>query len=76
MKKTVKVSSKGQVVIPIEIRKKFKIKKMVAFKEKRGKIYIEPVMTFEDAFGIDGKAMYEVAREISKDRRKEVELEG
>lgn len=76
MKKMVRVSSKGQVVIPIDIRKKFNIKKMVAFKEERGKIYIEPVMTFEDAFGIDGEGMYEVAREISKARRKEVELEG
>jgi len=76
MKKTMHVSSKGQVVIPVEIRRKLHIKKMVAFKEERGRIYIEPVMTFEDAFGIGGKAMYEVAREISKDRIKEIELEG
>ena len=76
MKKIVRVSSKGQVVIPIEIRKKFKIRKMVAFTEGRGKIHIEPVMTFEDAFGIGGKRMYELARAISKARRKEIELEG
>ncbi len=76
MKKVARVSSKGQVVIPIEMRKKFKIKKMVAFKEERGKIYIEPMMTFEDAFGIGGEGMYEVAREISKSRIKETELEG
>lgn len=76
MKKTVRVSTKGQVVIPAEIRKKFNIKKMVAFKEHQGKVYIEPVMTMEDAFGIDGESMYEVAREISKARRKEIRLEG
>lgn len=76
MKKAARVSSKGQVVIPVEIRKKFSIKKMVAFKEERGRIYIEPVMTMEDAFGIDGEGMYEVAREISRARRKEIELEG
>jgi AbrB family looped-hinge helix DNA binding protein len=76
MKKTVKVSSKGQVVIPIEIRKKFKITRMVEFKEERGKIYIEPVMTFIDAFGTGGEGMYEVAREISANRLKEIELEG
>lgn len=76
MKKLVKVSSKGQVVIPVEIRKKFKIKRVVAFKEERGRIYVEPVMAFEEAFGIDGKGMYEVAANISKDRRKEIELEG
>jgi AbrB family looped-hinge helix DNA binding protein len=76
MKKAVKVSSKGQVVIPVEIRRKFNIKRMVAFKEHRGKVYIEPVMTMEDAFGIDGEGMYEVAKEISKARIKEIELEG
>lgn len=76
MKRTMRVSSKGQVVIPAEITKKLKITKMVAFKESRGKIYIEPVTTFEDAFGIDGEGMYEVAREISKNRIKEIELEG
>jgi len=76
MKKTVRVSSKGQVVIPVEMRRKFNIKKMVAFKEERGRIYVEPVMTMEDAFGIGGKGMYEVAREISKDRIKEIKLEG
>jgi AbrB family looped-hinge helix DNA binding protein len=76
MKKLVKVSSKGQVVIPVEMRKKFRIKRMVAFKEERGRIYVEPVMAFEEAFGIDGKGMYGVAADISKDRRKEIELEG
>ena len=76
MKKTVRVSTKGQVVIPVEIRRKFNIKKMVAFKEHKGKVYIEPVMTMEDAFGIGGEGMYEVAREISKDRINEIELEG
>jgi AbrB family looped-hinge helix DNA binding protein len=76
MKRIVRVSSKGQVVIPVDIRKKFNIKKMVEFKERKGRIYIEPVMTFEDAFGIAGKEMYEVAREISKARLKEIELEG
>ncbi|MFN3655364.1 MAG: AbrB/MazE/SpoVT family DNA-binding domain-containing protein [Candidatus Nitrosotenuis sp.] len=76
MKKAVRVSSKGQVVIPVEIRRKFNIKKMVSFKERDGKVYIEPVMTMEDAFGIDGEGMYEVAREISRARRKEIELEG
>jgi len=76
MKKTMHVSSKGQVVIPVQIRRKLHIKKMVAFKEQKGKIYIEPVMTMEDAFGIDGEGMYEVAREIGRARRKEIELEG
>ena len=76
MKKAVRVSSKGQVVIPVEIRRKFNIRKMVEFKEERGRIYIQPMMAFEDAFGIDGEGMSEVAREISKARRKGTELEG
>jgi AbrB family looped-hinge helix DNA binding protein len=75
MKKAVKVSSKGQVVIPIEMRKRFKIKRMVTFREERGRIYLEPLTSFEDAFGLDGEGMYEVAREISRARRKETKLE-
>jgi AbrB family looped-hinge helix DNA binding protein len=76
MKKVVRVSAKGQVVIPVEIRRKFNIRKMVEFREECGRIYIQPMMAFEDAFGIDGKDMYEVAREISRARRNETELEG
>ncbi len=74
MKKAVRVSTRGQVVIPIEIRRKFNIRRMVEFREERGRIYILPLMAFEDAFGIDGEGMYEVAREISRARRKEIEL--
>ena len=74
MKKAVRVSTRGQVVISIEILRKFNIKRMVEFREERGRIYILPLMAFEDAFGIDGEGMYEVAREISRARRKETEL--
>ncbi len=74
MKKAVRVSTRGQVVIPIEIRRKFNIRRIVEFREERGRIYILPLMAFEDAFGIDGEGMYEVAREISGARRKETEL--
>ncbi|MGH9921694.1 MAG: AbrB/MazE/SpoVT family DNA-binding domain-containing protein [Nitrososphaerales archaeon] len=76
MKKAVRVSTKGQVVIPVEIRRKFNIRKMVEFREERGRIYIQPIMAFEDAFAIDGEGMYEVAREISRARRRETELKG
>lgn len=71
----VKVSRKGQVVIPIELRRKFGIKREVAFIEEDNKVTVVPMIAMEDAFGIDGEVMREVAREISISRRMELELE-
>jgi AbrB family looped-hinge helix DNA binding protein len=68
-----RVSRKGQVVIPAELRKKLSITRLVVIREEGGKIVMEPVMSMEDAFGIDGEKMREIAREISGDRRAEVE---
>ncbi len=68
-----RVSSKGQVVIPAELRRKLKITRLVVISEERGKVVVRPTMSLEDAFGIDGKKMREVAREISADRRREAE---
>jgi len=72
----VKVSKKGQVVIPAEIRRKFGIRREVAFIEEDNKVMVVPMVAMEDAFGIDGEVMREIAREISASRRKELELEG
>jgi len=69
------VSRKGQVVIPAALRKRFGIKRKILFKEEDGKVVIEPVTVMEDAFGAGGAVMYEVAREISEERRNEVALE-
>jgi AbrB family looped-hinge helix DNA binding protein len=75
MKKLAKVSSKGQVVIPAQLRRRLKISRTVMITEEKGKVVIEPSMSFEEAFGSGGKEMRQVAIEISKDRRKEVESE-
>jgi AbrB family looped-hinge helix DNA binding protein len=75
MNRLVPVSEKGQVVIPAALRKKHKIGRAVVIKEVDGKIMIEPSQSMEESFGADGDAMLDVAREISKERRREVESE-
>jgi AbrB family looped-hinge helix DNA binding protein len=75
MNKLVPVSQKGQVVIPAALRKKHKIGRAVIIEEVDGKITIEPSQLMEESFGAGGDAMLEVAREISRDRRREVESE-
>jgi len=47
----------------------------VVIAEADGKITIEPSQSMEESFGADGDAMLEVAREISRERRREVESE-
>lgn len=69
------VSRKGQVVIPADIRRRLGLKRKIIFKEEQGKVSIEPIIGMEDAFGAGGEVMYEVAVEISEDRRREVEHE-
>ncbi|MDV3293308.1 MAG: AbrB/MazE/SpoVT family DNA-binding domain-containing protein [Nitrososphaerales archaeon] len=73
MGKLVRVSSKGQVVIPAGLRRKLSISKVVLISEKDGKIMLEPSRSMEEAFGTGGTKMLEAAREISGDRRREVE---
>ena len=68
-----KVSSKGQVVIPAEYRKKLRITRLVVISEEGDKLVVKPTTSLEDAFGVDGEGMRAVARENSRDRRAEVE---
>jgi AbrB family looped-hinge helix DNA binding protein len=75
MNKLVPVSQKGQVVIPAALRKKHKIGRAVFIEEVDGKITIEPSQSMDESFGADGDAMLEVAREVSRERRREVESE-
>lgn len=75
MQKLVPVSTKGQVVIPASMRKRLKIGRAVVVKEEGGRLLIEPSTTMEESFGAGGKEMAEAAREISRERRKEVESE-
>ena len=75
MSKLVPVSQKGQVVIPEKMRKKLKIGRAVIMSEEDGRILIRPSESMEESFGAGGQEMLDAAREISRDRRREVESE-
>ncbi len=75
MEYVLRVSRKGQVVIPAEVRRKFNIKSRVVLKVEDGEIKIYPFVDLRDAFGIDGEKMYEVARALLRDKKRELELE-
>jgi len=68
----VKVSKKGQVLIPVRIRRKLGIKREVIFIDEGGKVTLVPIIPMEEAFGIDGGVMREIAREIIEARRREL----
>lgn len=75
MQKLVRVSSKGQVVIPAKMRKKLGRPKTMLIREEHRSLVLEPALSFKEAFGTGGKEAEKIAVEISKDRRKEVESE-
>jgi len=61
-----RISSKGQVVIPSELREKLKITRTVLIREDGGRIIIEPWVSMDEAFGSGGKEMIDAAIEISR----------
>ncbi|MCY0867862.1 MAG: AbrB/MazE/SpoVT family DNA-binding domain-containing protein [Desulfurococcus sp.] len=71
----VRVSRKGQIVIPVEVRRAFGIKDRVAVRVEDGEIKIIPVKPMEELFGVDGEAMKRVALEVSEERLREIENE-
>ena len=75
MEKIVPVSVKGQVVIPAPMRKRLKIGRAVVIRDKGDMILVEPSRAMEESFGVGGDVMVDVAREISRERRREVESE-
>ncbi|MDG6999245.1 MAG: AbrB/MazE/SpoVT family DNA-binding domain-containing protein, partial [Nitrososphaerota archaeon] len=54
VQKLARVSSNGQVVILVSIRRKYQISKTVQIKEERGEIILEPAMSFSESFGDGG----------------------
>jgi AbrB family looped-hinge helix DNA binding protein len=71
------VTIKGQIVVPVKIRRKFGIKKgtMIAFIEQNGKLIIQPLdkSYFESLAGIlgtEGKML----KSLMEDKKKEREL--
>ncbi len=50
-------------------------RRKVLFTGEKGKRRIEALLSMEEAFGTGGRVMYVVAKEISKERREEAEIE-
>jgi len=75
MEYVLRVSSKGQVVIPAEVRRKFNIKSKVILKIEDKEIKLIPFMDLKDAFGLDGDKMIEVAKSLLADKEREIKLE-
>ncbi len=76
MEYVLRVSRKGQVVIPAELRRRFNIKSKVILKVEDGGIKIIPFTDLKDAFGIDGDKMIKVAKAILAEKKRELELEN
>ena len=74
-KYVVKVTKKGQITIPIDIRKKYNIRDRVAVLDEDGRITIIPVYDLEALFGIDKGKGIEMAKEHLRDKKREIELE-
>ncbi len=71
MRFVVRVSRKGQIVIPAEIRRRYGIRDRVVVEAGEDGIRIVPLISLEDLYGVDGDSMREVAREIVGERREE-----
>ena len=71
------VTLKGQIVVPVKIRRKFGIKKgtKVAFIEQNGKLMIQPLdkSYFESLAGILGTGG-KMMKSLMEDKKKEREL--
>ena len=71
------VTLKGQIVVPVKIRRKFGIKKgtRVAFIEQNGKLMIQPLdkSYFESLAGILGTGG-KMMKSLMEDKKKEREL--
>jgi len=77
MASTAVISSKGQVVIPAALRKKYQLKEgtVVAFREERGHLVLEPdpfaaVLALQGAF-----KGHNLEKMLMEERRKERERE-
>jgi len=72
MRFVVKVSKRGQIVIPAEIRRMFNIRDRVVIRVDGEVIKVIPFMSLEELFAVDGDVMKVVAREIVEERVREV----
>jgi AbrB family looped-hinge helix DNA binding protein len=67
----VRLSSKGQIVIPLEIRKELELKKgdKMIVQRKDDKVVIRPIGRISGMKGIDKKAWKDSSKEIDKLRK-------
>jgi len=67
----VRLSSKGQIVIPLEIRKELELKRgdKMIIQRKDDKVIIKPVTRISGMKGIDKKAWKDSSKEIDKLRK-------
>ncbi len=73
------VTEKGTVTIPIEIRKKYNLRRgsKVKFVEMDGGALLIPAPSFEELRGVLKKEVaYKMIKELQKERRKEAVHEG
>ena len=66
----VRLSSKGQIVIPLEIRRELELRKgdKMIIQRKNDKVIIRPIARVSDMKGIDKKAWKETSKEIDNMR--------
>jgi len=71
------VTVKGQIVVPVKIRRKFGIKKgtKIAFIEQNGRLFIQPLdkSYFESLAGVVGTEG-KMLKSLMEDKKKEREL--
>ncbi len=77
MRSTAVISSKGQIVIPAELRRKYRLNEVVAvsFHEEHGRLILEP-NHFSAVYALQGAfRKYSLEKTLNEERRAERERE-
>lgn len=74
----VTVTSKGTTTIPVEFRKKYKIREGTRLEasDTGDGVLFRPIPDLNDAFGIDGKKALEMTKKLDRDTEVEVTLDA
>jgi AbrB family looped-hinge helix DNA binding protein len=73
MRSTAVISSKGQIVIPAKLRKRYRLEEgvTVVFQEERGRLVLEP-NNFEAIFALQGTLKeFPIEADLEEERRAE-----
>jgi AbrB family looped-hinge helix DNA binding protein len=71
MRSTAVISSKGQIVIPANLRRRYRLREgsTVVFQEERGRIFLEPG-TFETIYALQGSLReFPLEADLEEERR-------